>query len=272
MITRLFRGHEPPVAQPPLTRDNIGQSAVDFLTRGDRELLSQMYAYAEAEGADLAYVDNVAGLLGDYRHHSDGRQMLSANSGKGYNTEGYMITVNFKEDDAAIAARILNGSAINSTRLDQGFLRYVLDPGYGALSNNGGMNFLEQAVIRFSGESATQAPLGGDYVRYPSINIKDNIVITVHEDVKLPPFEPHAATVNGVVSLSEKGETAGYIIDKKTGRVVLLAPSPTIPATLPLRQARYRSLLDFIDGAQGARAIRPKWLSSLFQVLRNDRF
>lgn len=272
MITRLFRGHEPPVAQPPLTRDNIGQGAVDFLTRGDRELLSQIYAYAQAEGADLAYVDNVAGLLGDYRHHSDGRQMLSANSGKGYNTEGYMVTVNFKEGDAAIAARILNGSAINSTRLDQGFLRYVLDPGYGAMSNTGGMNFLEQIVIKFSNESSTQAPLGGDYVRYPSINITDNIVITVHKDVKLPPFEPHAATVNGVVSLSEKGETAGYIIDKKTGRVVLLAPSPTIPATVPLRQARYRSLLDFIDGAQGARAIRPKWLSSLFQVLRNDRF
>ena len=165
-----------------------------------------------------------------------------------------------------------NAVQLGHAQFDQGFLRYVLDPGYGAMSNTGGMNFLEQIVIKFSNESSTQAPLGGDYVRYPSINIKDNIVVTVHKDVKLPPFEPHAATVNGVVSLSEKGETAGYIIDKKTGRVVLLAPSPTIPATVPLRQARYRSLLDFIDGAQGARAIRPKWLSSLFQVLRNDRF
>ena len=90
MVARVFGNYEPPVAQPPLTSYNLTQSSYHFLNRDDRAVISQMYAYAQAEGADLAFVDDLAWQLGHYRHLSDGGQQLSHNNG--YTSEGYRIT------------------------------------------------------------------------------------------------------------------------------------------------------------------------------------
>jgi len=113
-------------------------------------LISDMYAYAAAEGADLRFVDHVAIALGTYRHYSDGLQFGGSNVR--YDGEGYQVTFDFKPEDAAIASSVLEGSAINSPRIDQGFLRHILDPAQGAFTNIGGIPFLEKMVKKFSNE------------------------------------------------------------------------------------------------------------------------
>lgn len=270
MVSRLFLGIEPPVAKAPMTMLNMSQSAYDFLTRDDRELLSQMYAYAQAQGADLRNVDNVAGLLADYRHHNDGRQLLNANNGKGYDLEGYMVTVDFQAEDAATASRILNGTAINSTLIDRGFLRHFLDPGYGALQNTSDLAFLEQMVIKFSAEGAAQTSLDSKFASYKSISINDNVVVTTHRNVKLPPFEAHVTNVDGVWALTEKGKAAGYMLDKTTGRLIKPAarPDDQAPPTLG-RETPNRTVMEFSADHRDQPGTRWLMPGNLFKLMRN---
>ncbi len=145
----------------------------------------------------------MAWQLGHYRHLSDGGQQLSHDDG--YTSEGYRITFHFKEQDAAIASRILNGSAINSTRIDPGFLRHILNPDYGSLSNIGGIPFLEQMVLKFSAEGASQAALGSEFATFNRIENKDNVLVTTNTDTKLPPSKVVATNVNGVWKLDRTG-------------------------------------------------------------------
>ena len=217
MISRLFGGYEPAVAYPPATTENAGQNFAEFLTDDDRALVADMYAYAKEEGADLAYVDQLARSIGAYRRCSDGRQKLSSNNG--YNLEGYRVTFNFKKEDAATASRILNGTAINSTRLDQGYLRHTLNPDYGALSNIGGLPFLEKMVNKFSSEGVKHASLGDEFSAYKAISINDNIVVTTNKDIRVPPATPMNQHINGVWSLTELGKATGYKVDTATGRL-----------------------------------------------------
>jgi hypothetical protein len=272
MISRLFGRHEPPVAEPPLTRSNVGQSAFDFLTRDDRALLSEMYTYAQAQGADLRHVDNLAYELGDYRHHSDGRQRLSVNSGKGFDSEGYLVTIDFNEQDAATASRILNGSAISSTRIDQGFLRHFLDPGYGAALNVSGLAFLEQMVIKYSVEGAKQTALDSKFATYTSISVKDNAVFTTHKDVKAPPFKPHATGVDGVWTLTEEGKAAGYTLDKATGRLSASVYSldAQAPQHVPAGQRPSRTLMESLSDTPDPPATRWVWPGHLFRMLKTS--
>jgi len=226
MVSRLFGGKEPAVANGAqgMSANNIGRSAYDFLTYEDRALLSDMYAYAQDEGADLTYVDRLAEELGDYRQHDNGRLRSNFNNGHNYDAQGHQLTVSFNDKDTATASRILNGSAIGSTRIDQGFLRHILDPGYGALSNTSDLGFLEQMVTKFSSEGATQTSLGSRFATYtPIASIKDNVVLNASEDVKLKPFEPDITNVNGVWTVTEKGAEAGItladVIGKASGRM-----------------------------------------------------
>src|SRR5690606_36142119 len=56
MVSRLFGGKEPAVgnAAEGMSMSNIGRSPYEFLTREDRALLAEMYAYEQYEGVDLA--------------------------------------------------------------------------------------------------------------------------------------------------------------------------------------------------------------------------
>ncbi|MDP0971836.1 hypothetical protein Q6294_33410, partial [Klebsiella pneumoniae] len=77
------------VALAPATFYNITQNRNEFLSSDDRALIADMYAYAQAEGADLHYVDQLVMSLSTFRYYSDGRQ-LSGNNG--YNAQGYRVT------------------------------------------------------------------------------------------------------------------------------------------------------------------------------------
>ena len=266
MVSRLFGGTEPEVANGAqgMSTSNIGRSAFEFLTREDRALVAEMYAYAQEQGTDLTHVDRLAEELGDYRQHDNGRLSSNFNNGTHYDVQGRQLTVSFNEQDAATAERILNGTAISSTRLDQGFLRHILDPGYGALSNTSDLGFLEQMVTKFSSEGSAQSSLDSRFATYtPVISIKDNIVLSASEDVKLKPFEPDITNVNGVWTVTEKGAAAGITLDQVIGK-----SQRSDAASTGLEQNRY--ILDAFFGRNEQSTSRPDWLTSLLEQLQQS--
>ena len=204
MLARLFNITDPSAMLPVLSgvngmdQNHIGLSPVNFLTQSDRSLVSNMYGYAKQQGADLQYVDQIAYALGDYRQHNDGRMMGSFNSGNNFDLAGHQLTVNFNAKDAAIAADIGNGNAINSTQLDHGFLRYITDPGFGALAFTGDMGFLQQMVVKFSDEGAANMSLIPKFATYTPIPINDRVVFTASKEIVNKPVVVDYTSINGV--------------------------------------------------------------------------
>ncbi|MGY4638865.1 hypothetical protein [Pseudomonas sp. TE24901] len=273
MISRLFGGREPPVALPPATAYNERQNRCEFLTLEDRAVIADMYGYAQAEGVDLHFVDRLITSYSTYRYYTDGSQMLGGNSG--YDLDGHPVRYDFKPDDAATAAGILNGSAINSTRIDPGFLRYILNPDHGAFSNVGGIPFLERMVNKFSDEGADQPPLGSEFAVLNPIVIADHIVKTTNMSITLPPFNPVLVKTDDDWTVTEEGKAAGYVLDPATGRPYKReAPSTRqneqylISDTLS-SQAPHRTLLDAL--AEPSDLPTPRWslTGQLFTLLKN---
>ena len=206
MLSRLFNTTDPNA--PPemsgvngMSLTNIGRSPVSFLTSSDLTVLSNMYGYAQQQGADLQYVDQIAVALGSYRQENDGRTMISFNAGS-FDLAGHQMTVNFNAQDAATATSILNGTAINSTELDHGFLRYTLNPGFGALTYNGSMQFLQQMVVKFSGEGTANMTLDPKFSTYTPVSINDKVVFTASKEILNPnpaaTFVADYTSINGV--------------------------------------------------------------------------
>ena len=280
MVSRLFFGLEPGVSDGAqgMSVANMGRFPYEFLTRDDRNLLSQMYAYTQEQGADLAFVDRLANELGEYRKHDNGRLLGNFNSGHNYDAQGYQLTVSFNDKDAATVARILNGTSINSTLIDRGFLNFILDPGFGAIGNSSSFEFLEQMVTKFSDEGAMQAALGSQFDTYvPVINLSDNIVMTRSQDVKIHRVDPLVINDNGVWSVTEKGRAAGYSLDPQTGRArwtdptaIVQQPSGSIADT-PAGQKPNSFILEALSGNRNQTDARPIWLNSLFKLIQNYR-
>lgn len=267
MVLRLYGGKEPGVAngEQGMSVNNISRASVEFLSKDDRVLLAEMYEHAQKEGAHLAYVDNLAIELGDYRQHANGRLLSDFNDGTNFDLAGHQLTVSFTAKDAAIAARILSGSSINSTRLDQGFLRHLLNPGYGALGNTSSLAFLEQMVTKFSGEGAGQSSLSARFSTYlPVLSIKDNSVMTASKDVKLKPFEPDIVNVDGVQHVTSKGKAAGITLDRS-----LCAPG--LRNFFVSSQELNSDFLDALLGNQVQLNARTDWLSSVFKFFYRMR-
>lgn len=207
MLSRLFgtenNGVEPPVISGVNGMDlnHIGMSPLNFLTTSDRALLSDMYQFSQQQGADLENVDHLAFALGDYRQTNNGRAIYNFNNGNNFDFEGHLCTVSFNEKDTATAARILNGDAINSTRLDQGFLRYTLDPGNGALSNTSDFEFMEQMVIKFSDAGEEQMSLSAKFSTFSVRSPSESSVFTLSKEVLNPnpasTFKPQIINDNG---------------------------------------------------------------------------
>lgn len=268
MVARIFRGHEPPVSLSSTVDAFSIEARFSFLNYEDRALVSQMYAYAQSQGADLAYVDSVAEALGSYRYFDDGRRILSGNNG--FDLQGHAVRYDFLEQDAAAAARILNGTAINTTSFDQGFLRHILDPGFGALASFGNsIGFLEKMVQRFSSEDTEQSLLGAEFATYVPMDVKDNVVITRSKEVMFTLPAPYFTKDNGVWTITEKGREAGYTLDKVTGRP--RAPSPVPEGQARVRdsvKARHRQVQEraFLEALSRSRDL-PHWLMSLLKTL-----
>ena len=201
MLQRLF-GTSDPNASPPVAtgngydRSNSGMLSVYYLTESDRSLVSNMYAYAKQQGADLEYVDQVALTLSNYRQADNGRLWGSFN-GHQVDAEGHALTSSYNETDTATANRILNGTAINSTLFDKRFLRDILDPG-SALSNSSTVRFLEKMVVKFSDEETQSASLDASYATYSAKDFGVNsAVITASKDVVYTSPKAQIANIDG---------------------------------------------------------------------------
>ncbi|GAB7531775.1 hypothetical protein PS3A_41890 [Pseudomonas sp. 3A(2025)] len=179
LVSRLFFNSEPPVRDgvTGMNSLNISRPEVEFLTQQDRTLLSRMYNYAQEQGADLQYVDDVARDIGDYRQHNDGRALVNMNTGNSYDIQGRQLSVKFTEPYAATVEHILNGTAINSTLLDKGFLRFSLDPGHHPYTTHSDLKFMAQMVNHFSVQPSEGNVLSRDFATYSrNHKIKDKIV------------------------------------------------------------------------------------------------
>lgn len=188
MVSRLFGGVEPPVkdGKTGMTLGNSAYSGKYFLTLEDRELLSDVYLYAVDNNIDMVHVDILALDIGHYRQHDNGRILGSFNSGYHYTSDGWQETVSFIDRDAAIASRLLNGAAINSTRFDQVFLRRILDPGFGAFGNRGNFPLIEHLVNYFSAEAGSVAPPGDQFATHVPAKPGEYYVLHVSSTIRAP--------------------------------------------------------------------------------------
>lgn len=261
MLSRLFDGSEPPVFDgSKRTLDNLSQGRYRFLTRQDRDLLSDVYAYAQEQGMDLAHVDCVAWDLGGYRQRDDGRAIVSFNKGGVFDTEGRKLAVSFAENDAATASRLLKATALATTQFDQGFIRYILDPGFSAFGHAGHFEFLEHVVTRFSAEAERVAPLGNRFSRCLPLTEKERGVITASVDVKKPKIRSGLSDSGDIPSLDEKARLPRRGHD---------GPSLRKPHSL-------FELLRFADAGgplrendeMDRRAISPSWIGSFWRIIK----
>ncbi|BBI49479.1 hypothetical protein HORIV_19000 [Vreelandella olivaria] len=164
LLSRLFLT-EDITSEPPVLPGSKGMNEYgmmlphNFLTQDDRNLLAEMYEFAQEQGTDLKHVDRLAWDIGLYRQRNNGEAIANFNDGRSYDLEGRVRTASFTDADAATVDRIQNSGDISSTRLDKGFLNYILDPGYG-FTHSSDFEFLEQMVSRFSTNgSDTTTPL-----------------------------------------------------------------------------------------------------------------
>jgi len=189
MVNRLFGRREPPVIEREggMSMEDISRNSFEFLTREDRELFSEIYySYAQDGDVDLRYVDDIARRLGDYRQSDDGRIMGNTNDGHLFDEEGRQISIRFNDSDTATASRIFSGGAINSTRLDRGFLEYMLDPGHEGFSHSIDLRFVEHLVSRFSEVSSDGLKLDPGFAAFPEGERAVRSIITKSREVIFP--------------------------------------------------------------------------------------
>ncbi|MDU8358286.1 MULTISPECIES: hypothetical protein [Pseudomonas] len=204
MVERLFGVREPAIADASkgLKFGDLARNECEYLTKEDRGLLSDIYAYAQGEDVDMEYVDGVARSLGHYRMYGHFKSDFNKCN---YDLQGWKLTVAFPEEDAVVASRILNGAAINSTRLDPDFLRYALTPASGALVNLGYFEFMEHVVTKFSDESNTAAPVESTFSSYVPRSGEGYYVMTTSSTVRMANFVQYVVSEGGVLRLTEKG-------------------------------------------------------------------
>ncbi|WP_152534882.1 hypothetical protein [Pseudomonas syringae] len=233
---------DPNRAAPMLGKAECGKSYTDvaFLTRDDRKLLGDVYEWASGQGADLGYVDDLGIRLARYREKDDGRISAPHNQGTTYDSEGHKVYYRFTDKDAATAKCILESEALNTTRLDRGFVRYITDKDYGSMYHND-FEFMEQVIKRFSS-------LGGE------------------SQALMPGFARHEYPDNNFVMTRSKEKYAvgkHNVQDEQGANSALKKSTKPIPITLESLRADLRQAL--------FKAMGVKSFSSLFALLFKDK-
>jgi len=184
MRTRLFNNQDPSIEPRIVFPSPIYMDVLDsyFLNAGDRELVSKIYEFAQEQGCDLKFVDNLAWELGGYRRRDNGKDQASFNRGYQFDTQGHEVFYDFTQTDAATARRILQGDGIKTTQVDQGFLRHTLNKDYGSMYHPD-FDFLEEVVNRFSMQAVDLPPLGSKFDRY--LPLEKNFIRTLSKNIRL---------------------------------------------------------------------------------------
>ncbi|MBT2774913.1 hypothetical protein J7J47_22060 [Halomonas sp. ISL-60] len=212
-----------------------------FLTQDDRTLLADMYEFAQEQGADLKHVDRLAWDMGLYRQRNNGEAVANFNDGRSYDLEGRVRTASFTDADATTVERIQSSGDISSTRLDQGFLNYILDPGYG-FTHSSDFEFLEQMVSRFSTNGNDTTPLDSKFSTF--VYKANNYIIHTSD-------EPAAEFVRNTSNIEED-----------TSREALMADAKALP------QRINQSLLEAFMGKNDEKATERSFITKLFDWLK----
>lgn len=184
LASRLFSSDSGDLPVLPSIRTNgehNGMLSQYFLTEDDRSLVSKMYELSSEEGIDLRYVDQFAKDLGLYRKYDDGSMRYSFN-GNSYDSQGRKQTVSFTEKDTATAERILSGETLSSTNIDQGFIRWRLDPGQG-FNLRSDLDFMEHMINKFSSTANEEENFGAKFASYSPR--ENNYIIHTANEVSL---------------------------------------------------------------------------------------
>ncbi|WP_313627679.1 hypothetical protein [Kosakonia sp.] len=216
LMSRLFGDTDsnPPV-QTQLTKATMGMSSVNFLTNNDRNTLAGLYAKAQQQGTDLRYVDDLARDLGDYRMFSG--VMANLNNGKMYDNSGHVLTYKFTAEDEATASRILNGGNLSGSGLDEGFLRYELDPGYSP-SHLANFQFIESIVNQTGQNHADKEQVSEAQFSVYQQKGNQNFIVEAASEATLKIPEPDFGSVNGKFFVTATGLKHGFRLEG--GKVV----------------------------------------------------
>jgi len=149
-----FPDVEPPIGN--FERDPYAIQPALFLDMQDRQLLGEMYEFAQSEGIDLRYVDNIGQGLADYRSSENGQRMGAHNRGNFFDLQGHMLSYSFTEIDTLAARKIRENPSMATTRLDKGFINFQTDKDYSSLSHVD-FKFLDFMINRFSATSEPEA-------------------------------------------------------------------------------------------------------------------
>lgn len=219
LVSRLYGGREPAVfdGSRGMSLEDLARSDYVYLTKPDRELLSDVYAYAQANDIDLWHIDLIASDIGNYRRHDNGRKMGSFNSGH-FDLQGRQLSVDFNPKDAATASRLLNGPAIATTRFDQGFLRYILDPGFGAVGHVGQFDVLEHVVNRFSAQAAATPPPGNRFATCIPPAMGEKCIVTASNEVTAPNFKSRDSGEADLVDLDGENQSREGVAGERSSR------------------------------------------------------
>lgn len=215
-----------PDAEPTMVSDkklmNVSTPPALFLTSDDRQLLGDIYEFAQAEGIDLEYADRLGHSLADYRHADEGKLILPHNRGKAYDVEGHRVSYSFTEPNAAIAKRIRESPSLPTTRLDKGFIAFETDHDYSVLSHSH-FGFLELVVNKFS--SSTKP-----------LNIDDSF--KTHHYVKKDYVE-HLSKETYDVGISKKSKGAAPDAEAKGKGTASAQPPDNLQTALRKIMAKY---------------------------------
>ncbi|MFJ5335001.1 hypothetical protein ACIPTZ_08670 [Pectobacterium sp. CHL-2024] len=250
MLSRLFgNSNSEPSVQTQLTQTTMSLPSTHFLTRSDRDMLSELYSEAQQQGVDLNYVDDLANDLGSYRMF--GGVMGNVNDGGMYDVNGHAQRFNFTDSDDATATRILTGQGISSTGLDQGFLRYQLDPGF-SFNHRTNFAFLEQVINKFGSEAVEAGQsIEATFSTYTHQG-KDNFIIETSNEAVLSVEEPDVRSIDGVFIITDTGRKNGF--EMVNGEPVQRLVEGT------------HSIIDILRAAETSETSIRRWWQNFFAV------
>ncbi|KZN33542.1 hypothetical protein N480_23760 [Pseudoalteromonas luteoviolacea S2607] len=251
MVKDIFAGDEPNVLSgvDGMSLSNISKSPFEFLTQEDRLLLADMYEYADQNDIDFKYIQRLASDLGDYRKHNDGKLVSNFNSGH-FDEHGHQLSVGFTEKDQATIDSLRSGSALASSRLDQGFVSFLTDPGLGALSHVGSYQFLQHMVEVTAGSQTSVSAGNFEVFKDFSSTVERYVMSTSEEAITRP--EPDVVCKNGHCEVTEKGRQNG---------VTLAQDEKAMSPAIDLKSESIESLIQQFKNTEKQESIWYQWLA-----------
>ncbi|MCG7550122.1 hypothetical protein [Pseudoalteromonas sp. Of7M-16] len=215
MVEDLFGGHEPDVSSKVdgMSLSNLNTHPYEFLTKEDRNLLSEMYQYGEQNNVDFKFIHQFANDLGNYRKHNDGKLLSNFNQGH-FDEHGHQLTVQFTQKDQATITDLLASDALSASSIDKGFISFITEPGTSALSHQGSFQFL-QHMVEVTAETDPSIPASEFSKFHSPANVSERYIMTKSDTVVNKP-EPDVVCKNGHCEVTDKGRENGVTLEQSS--------------------------------------------------------